>query len=233
MRALMHFLARLPLPLLHGLGVLLGWAVYGLSPTYRRHLRANLATAGYHDARVRRGAIAEAGKMALEAPKIWLRPLAETALLVRELDGVEHVDAARAAGKGIVFLTPHLGCFEITPQFAGGHFPITALYRAPKIAWVHALVEEARAQHHVRLAPADVPGVRALPSDANFFLLELLQANPKAVFESMARRGVLVRDVTSYPLLSRCLRVSIGSEEENRAVLDALTSFMGANGAAR
>jgi KDO2-lipid IV(A) lauroyltransferase len=162
MRALMHFLARLPLPLLHGLGALLGWLVYGLSATYRRNLRANLASAGYREARVRRAAIAEAGKMALEAPKIWLRPRAETLPLVRELDGREHVDAARAAGKGIVFLTPHLGCFEIMPQFAAEHFPITALYRPPKLAWLHALVEEGRAQHNVRLASADVQGVREL-----------------------------------------------------------------------
>ena len=69
---------------------------------------------------------------------------------------------------------------------------------------------------------ADVPGVRALPSDANFFLLECLSADPKAVFASMLRRGVLVRDVTSYPMLSRCLRVSVGTEEENDAFLHAL-----------
>jgi histidinol-phosphate aminotransferase len=69
---------------------------------------------------------------------------------------------------------------------------------------------------------ADMPGVRAHASDANFFLLELLSADPKAVWAAMARRGVLVRDVTSYPLLSRCLRVSIGSEDENQAFLHAL-----------
>ncbi|HYN03859.1 MAG TPA: histidinol-phosphate transaminase [Vicinamibacteria bacterium] len=69
---------------------------------------------------------------------------------------------------------------------------------------------------------ADVPGVRAFPSHANFFLLECLSADPKAVFASMLRRGVLVRDVTSYPMLSRCLRVSVGTEAENDAFLHAL-----------
>ncbi len=68
----------------------------------------------------------------------------------------------------------------------------------------------------------DVPGVRALPSDANFFLLELLSADPKAVFDGLLRRGVLVRDVTSYPQLARCLRVSVGSADENEAFLHAL-----------
>jgi histidinol-phosphate aminotransferase len=68
----------------------------------------------------------------------------------------------------------------------------------------------------------DMPGVRPHPSRANFFLIELLDADPKAVFEGLYRRGVLVRDVTSYPMLSRCLRVSVGSPEENEAFLRAL-----------
>jgi histidinol-phosphate aminotransferase len=72
----------------------------------------------------------------------------------------------------------------------------------------------------VRLA--DMPGVRAHPSDANFFLLEVLSADPKAVWSALARRGVLVRDVTSYPQLHRCLRVSVGSQEENDTFLHAL-----------
>jgi histidinol-phosphate aminotransferase len=69
---------------------------------------------------------------------------------------------------------------------------------------------------------ADFPGVRAFPSRANFFLLECLSADPKAVFASLLRRGVLVRDVTSYPMLSRCLRVSVGTEAEGDAFLHAL-----------
>ena len=84
---------------------------------------------------------------------------------------------------------------------------------------VHRLVGE-RERLLARLA--DVPGVRAYPSDANFFLLECLSAEPKAVFDAMLRRGVLVRDVTSYPMLGRCLRVSVGSETENDAFLHAL-----------
>ena len=77
---------------------------------------------------------------------------------------------------------------------------------------------------------ADVPGVRAFPSDANFFLLECLSADPKAVFASMLRRGVLVRDVTSYPMLDRCLRVSVGTEAENDAFLHALGTALTESG---
>jgi histidinol-phosphate aminotransferase len=92
---------------------------------------------------------------------------------------------------------------------------------------VKRLVEE---RDRLRARLADLPGVRAWPSDANFFLLECLAADAKAVFAGLLRRGVLVRDVTSYPMLSRCLRVSVGSEEENDAFLHALGTALGEAG---
>ena len=161
-RFLMSLAARFPLWILHALGALLGWAMYGLSPTYRRHLRENLAAAGYTDAATRRAAVAGAGRLIAELPAIWLRPRAEVAALLREIDGRELVDAARAAGKGIVFLTPHLGCFESAAKVAAEEFPITVLYRAPKLAWLQPLIEHGRGQDNVRLARADVSGVREL-----------------------------------------------------------------------
>ncbi|HET7297380.1 MAG TPA: hypothetical protein VFI89_01600, partial [Burkholderiales bacterium] len=60
---ILRLYANLPLGLLHRLGTVLGWVMYGMSPTYRRNLRANLARAGYGDARVRRAAIAHAGQL--------------------------------------------------------------------------------------------------------------------------------------------------------------------------
>jgi histidinol-phosphate aminotransferase len=70
------------------------------------------------------------------------------------------------------------------------------------------------------------PGVKVHPSQANFFLLELLEADPRATFEALYAKGILVRDVTSYPGLSRCLRISVGSEEDNAALLAALQAAL-------
>jgi KDO2-lipid IV(A) lauroyltransferase len=162
-RYVMRMLARLPLSLLHALGTLLGWAMYGLSPTYRRHLRQNLESAGYgKDAATRRAAVASAGRLLMELPAMWLRPRAELSALMRRIEGREHIDAAHAAGAGIVFLTPHLGCFELAAQIAAEEFPITVLYRAPKLGWLQPLIEEGRGRENVRLARADLSGVRVL-----------------------------------------------------------------------
>ena len=159
---MMQLLARLPLPVLHALGSFAGWVIYASSPGYRRHLKENLARAGYRDARLRRAAIAEAGKMLLEAPRLWLRPSAENLALLREIDGLAHYDAARAAGKAIVVLTPHTGCFEICGQAFAARHPITVLYRPSKQAWLQPLIDRGRAQPGMSIASADLVGVRRL-----------------------------------------------------------------------
>ena len=53
------------------LGVVLGWASFLLSPSYRRRLLANAAQAGYRFAQVQ-GAVAHAGRMVAELPRLWL-----------------------------------------------------------------------------------------------------------------------------------------------------------------
>jgi KDO2-lipid IV(A) lauroyltransferase len=148
------------LPVLHALGTVLGWAMYGISPTYRRHLRANLAQAGYSGAQVRCAAIAAAGRMLAEMPALWFRPHREVAALVREVEGEDLALAALAAGKPLLFLTPHLGCFEVTSQYAAVKTPITVIYRTPHLGWLEPLMREGRSRPNVRLVPADVTGVR-------------------------------------------------------------------------
>lgn len=158
---LFRLLSLLPLSLLHALGGALGRLVYWLSPTYRRHLQENMAQAGI-DLALRGAVAAETGKQMIELARIWMRPLEEAVPLVAEVTGWEHVEAARQAGKGIVFLTPHLGCFEITAQYLSSFGDITVLYREPKSAAANDLILMGRKREHLHLAPADLSGVRAL-----------------------------------------------------------------------
>jgi len=161
---LFRFLSYLPLSWLHGLGALCGWLAWLCSPTYRRHMRENmvLALGEEGERRVRSAAIANAGKMALELPKIWLRPLPEVAARVVKVSGWDVAEAAMREGKGVIYLTPHLGCFEIAAQYLSTHAPITVLYRPPKQAWLQTLIETGRAREQEYLAAADLAGVRAL-----------------------------------------------------------------------
>ena len=66
----------------------------------------------------------------------------------------------------------------------------------------------------------EIRGVRPYPSHANFLLFEV--EDPKRVFEGLAARGILIRDVSHYPMLSKALRVTVGTDEENEKFLEAL-----------
>ena len=166
MHALARWLSRQPLWLLHGAGAALGWIAYVVSPTYRRRFVANAAQAGVSSAQSR-PAIAQAGRVLLEMPYLWLRPAGMPIQPAPLLLGTELVDAAHAKGRGIVFLTPHMGCFEITAQaiaerFSAQHGPITVLYRPARKAVLRDLMDKARARPGVATAPATLAGVRQL-----------------------------------------------------------------------
>jgi KDO2-lipid IV(A) lauroyltransferase len=100
--------------------------------------------------------------MIAETPAIWFRPQADAVALVREVSGFDAALAARALGRQIVFLSPHLGCFEITAQYISMHIPLAALYRPPKMRWLDPLMRAGRGRPAIRLLPADLGGVRQL-----------------------------------------------------------------------
>lgn len=164
--ALMRLGARMPLAALHFFGSGLGWLVYGLSPTWRRRCRENLRASGLcaDDAAFRstlRGAVAESGKGITELCRVWFGKDEEIDRIVHCEDwGV--VEAARSGGRGLIFLTPHLGCFEISALYGARRLPLTVLYRPPKRAGLETLMQAGRARAQARLAPANLQGVRLL-----------------------------------------------------------------------
>ena len=161
MTHLFKLLSYLPLWLLHGVGAALGWVAFLGSGAYRSRFRANAAQAGVPWTQWL-PAVGAAGKLVCELPKLWFgRPAA-----VR-WDGAQHVDAALSLGKGVVFLTPHLGCFEVTAQAYAGRYgqsgrPMTVLFRPPRQIWLRELVGSARARPGLLTAPTTLAGVKQL-----------------------------------------------------------------------
>lgn len=165
--ALMRQLARLPLSWIQATGGVLGWAVYFLSPSYAARLRDNLLlSAIWQDESdyqgILRRNIAESGKAGAELIPIWFRPATEVCKWVVSADSLALVEAAERRGKGIIYLTPHLGCFDIAALWLASRSPITVLYRPPKIQSLQPLIEAGRGRDRVSLAPATLGGVRLL-----------------------------------------------------------------------
>jgi KDO2-lipid IV(A) lauroyltransferase len=158
--SLFRIFSALPLPVLHGLGWVLGWLSFLLSGLYRRRLLAHARLAGVSHATVL-ASVGETGKLVAELPRLWMgRPVAVG------WEGAAFIEAAQAHGRGVLFLTPHLGCFEITAQaYAqrfGAHQPMTVLFRPARQAWLRELVASSRQRPGLQTAPTTLAGVKQL-----------------------------------------------------------------------
>jgi KDO2-lipid IV(A) lauroyltransferase len=166
MTQLFRFFARMPLAVLHVLGGWLGWVVYLASGTYRRRFRANVAQAGLPWAAAR-PAIAAAGRMAAELPWLWVGQRGKPLGPALQWDGGELIQQALAEKRGLVLLTPHLGCFEICAQAIAERFttpeaPITVLYRPARQAALRDVMAGSRERPGLATAPASLAGVRQM-----------------------------------------------------------------------
>ena len=164
---LIKLIAKLPLRVVHVLGEILGWVTYLSYKKYARLINQNLKLSqlvkdDIHFKKTLHRNIAETGKAFLETFSIWFRDYSKLGKWYQGCSGWEHVDAALKKGKGIIFLTPHLGCFEITSLYYAQFQPITVLFRPPRQDWLMPLIHQGRERGKVRLAPANAHGVRLL-----------------------------------------------------------------------
>lgn len=157
--SLFRLLSFLPLPLLHLIGIAMGWLVYLASPSYRKRLKNNLTRAGHGQHLL--SAVNEAGKGIFELPFIWCAD-PKRVLRTARIENWDLAQQALDAKTGVVFLTPHLGCFEIIAQAIAEKTSLTALYRPPRKAALKPLIEGARSRPNLHLAPANLSGVRVL-----------------------------------------------------------------------
>lgn len=156
--ALFNLLAKLPLPLLHAVGRVIGTIVYLFPGRYRLRLDRNARQAGYLSTSFARRASAQTGAMTLETPKVWLQH--EACLEKTFSNDDEVVRQALAENRGILYLTPHLGSFEITARYIARSGPITVMYRPPRWAPLEPVMEKSRTIPGLSAVPANMQGVR-------------------------------------------------------------------------
>ena len=168
MKLLFRLLARLPLAANHALGGFLGRLVYLASPRYRWRLLDNLTASGIarDPAQLRRLArdnAAQIGKGATEMAWALFRPR-EIVAEVRQRTGWESVERLRDEGRPLLFVTPHLGAYDVAGRYLLSQLPILAMYRPHKIFWIDQLLREGRnrgaAPDGTHVAPATMAGVR-------------------------------------------------------------------------
>ncbi|MBT8124661.1 MAG: aminotransferase class I/II-fold pyridoxal phosphate-dependent enzyme, partial [Gammaproteobacteria bacterium] len=68
--------------------------------------------------------------------------------------------------------------------------------------------------------------INVFPSQANFILFKVLKATANSIYESLLNNKIIIKNVSNDGLLENCLRVTVGTEEENQAFIRALDSSL-------
>ena len=164
---LLRLLALLPLRVLHGIGGGVGRLLLWQRGQMVQNTAVNLRIArpALDDAAqtaLLREVMIESGKSVSEIVKVWGAGAEPALALVCEVRGEALLDAALAAGKGVIIAAPHLGCWELLNYWLCRKTPMAILYRPPRIAAVEDLLRKVRGALAPEQVRADGAGVRTL-----------------------------------------------------------------------
>ena len=100
---------------------------------------------------------------ALESGALWYRP-AEWLKQRVEISGWEYLEQAQQSGRGVLFVSGHLGNWEAAALYMTTRLPIVYLYKAPKSKKVDQLLTQRRARFGGEFVPAGSPALRKMLS---------------------------------------------------------------------
>ncbi|MDY6991364.1 MAG: lysophospholipid acyltransferase family protein [Pseudomonadota bacterium] len=168
-KLVLRMLALLPLPLTHALATVIGRMLARYYPQGRliQVVQKNIQLcfpnlSESQKIRLIEDNLIETCKTFIELGALWLWPLKRVLNLIRVIQGEHYLQQAYQQGKGVILLTPHLGAWELAGLYASVHYPLTALYRPPKLKGLQQLIHRARQRGGGRFMPTDHTGVRAL-----------------------------------------------------------------------
>jgi len=160
----LRLIAALPWSWVQGLGAAIGWLLWKLPNSSREVVRINQAkcfpelSAAEREALLGR-TLRDLGKTLTESACAWIWPAQKSLALVKEVEGLEVLEAALASGKGVVGITSHLGNWEVLNHFYCNQCKPIIFYRPPKQKAVDELLQQQRVQMGNRVAPSTKEGI--------------------------------------------------------------------------
>ena len=160
-------LAGLPLNLLRGIGILAGELLWRLPTRARATTLTNLALCFPQQPEQQRKALARASlrqtaQTFVEMAAIWHWSPDKVERCIQQVSGEQHLQHALRQGQGVIILAPHIGQWEVLNAYVGQRYPLTALYRPPRLAALDNSVRQARQRFGGQLVPTNPQGVKQL-----------------------------------------------------------------------
>ena len=160
----LRLFALLPWGAVQATGSAIGWLMWKLPNGSRQVVRVNLGKC-FPDmpAQERETLVGQTlmdiGKTLTESACAWIWPVERTLGLVREVEGLEVLQAALASGKGVVGVASHLGNWEVLNHYFCSQCKPVIFYRPPKLQALDELLQKQRAQLGNRVAPSTKEGI--------------------------------------------------------------------------
>jgi len=206
-RTLLAAFAALPFRLAQSAGTAFGLLHWILPNRARRNSERNIEGC-FPDRprawrrRLLRRSLAATGRTLAESLWLWGRDPDDALELVREVHGTEHLDRARAQGRGVIVCTPHFGAWELAAAWGARQMPLTVLFRPPRAAALAAPLRAARERVGVRPVPTDAGGIRSLyralrAGEAIAILPDQLPRSGQGVFAPFFGRPALTMTLVS------------------------------------
>lgn len=166
-RGVIRLLSWLPLRYAQAIGAGLGWLLWRVPNSVKRISEKNIALAfadqsAEQQEQLVKASLIELGKTATELGPLWCWSKQRLLPLVKEVRGAERIESALAQGRGVIVLSPHLGAWEMMGWYWSVQYPITSLYRPPRIGSIENFMRQVRERSGATLVPTDMSGVKAL-----------------------------------------------------------------------
>ncbi len=109
-----------------------------------------------------RTSISETLKTFFEFPYILMNKSEKLLDKIVHIDGQAYVDAAMSKGRGVLFLSPHLGSWEVLGLKVASEYPLTSMFKPNKFQPINSLLKSAREGGGGKLVPTNRKGVSAI-----------------------------------------------------------------------
>lgn len=169
MKILIKLLALLPLGVVRFVGRFVGVLIYYFSSSYRKRIEENLKHAGIFSSDLALEVAKEQGAQAVEAPWVWGRDRHDVIALTQCDQQTRKIIQEAVEGETpIVFLTPHIGCYEVAPMYVAHHWlerlnkNMAILYRVPRKSYLRDIVGKGRVVPNILPSSADLKGIRQI-----------------------------------------------------------------------
>lgn len=170
LKGLIKLFSWMPYRLTQWIGIAIGTLLYWLPcrPNNNRGITQKNLTIAYPNLtdterkQLEKQSLIELGKVTAELGAAWCWPYERLRPLLQDIKGQRLVDEAIAQKKGILFLAPHMGNWELIGPIISAQHTATFLYRPPNVPSVESFMVNARTRFGASLAPTNLRGVRTL-----------------------------------------------------------------------